>query len=110
MQTNPYLNVWLDDVREPPNGFWVIVRDYTTALLILQTGLVQLISFDHDLGSDADGYPKFSGYDVVRWLEGEVRAGNLPAPKIQVHSANPVGRKNIEAAAKAIARFVEEGR
>lgn len=109
MKQKPFLWVWVDDLREPPRGFWVIARDYTTAILLLRTELVEVISLDHDLGVDEHGLLMLTGYDVAKFIEGEVYAGNLIAPEIQVHSANPVGRKNIEAAVEKIKGFAQKG-
>lgn len=105
MKIEPYLYVFVDDVREPPDELWVIARNYTSALLLLRTGLVKVISLDHDLGLNKYGAETLTGYDIAKWIEGEVYHGNLIAPEIQVHSANPVGRKNIEAAIVSIKRF-----
>jgi hypothetical protein len=51
------------------------------------------ISFDHDLGAE------MTGLDLAKWLVEEVLDGRLQFPpsfSINVHSANPAGRENIE--------------
>jgi hypothetical protein len=67
------VRVYLDDVREAPDGW---VRTYTGAQTVelLKTGEVTELSLDHDLGSDADG-KELTGYAVLVWLEAEVARG-----------------------------------
>jgi phage I-like protein len=43
------VNVWLDDVRPTPPG-WVLVQTVPAAKALLETGEVQQLSLDHDLG------------------------------------------------------------
>ena len=81
-----HIELFLDDIREAPPG-WDVVRtvqefkDY-----ILKHGVQDKIAFDHDLGTEE------TGYDAAKWLvdmEYEIKS-------FIAHSANPVGRKNIE--------------
>jgi hypothetical protein len=91
--------IFLDDIRvprsSPPSGWWVVLRDaQMTKDYILEHGCPDHISFDHDLGD-----PKAeTGYDVAKWLvEMDLdKPGFLPENfTFAVHSANPVGAKNI---------------
>jgi hypothetical protein len=98
------VKVWLDDVREAPVG-WTWYKTAESLLADLQTIWpdLQIISLDHDLG---DG--RATGYDVAKRIE-EIIVTEDPAYilcgsrrplhfDIVVHSANPVGRKNMAAA------------
>ena len=86
------MRVWLDDVRPMPEGFDLHVMDAVAAIAALRTGKVTFMSFDHDLGKDD------TGYTVAKWIEEEAQAGRIPRLFWQIHSANPVGQKNMEAA------------
>jgi len=79
--------LFLDDVREAPDGSWHVVRSYDEFVRYIEAhGMPDEISFDHDLG---DGVP--SGMDCAKWLVETER----PVPRFTVHSANPPGRMNI---------------
>lgn len=87
-------NVYLDDVRETPEGF---VRVYTAqeCIKFLQdhNGEIEVLSLDHDLG-----YCKDTGYTVCCWMEEEANTNDsfiLPN-HILVHSANPVGSRRMQ--------------
>jgi hypothetical protein len=83
--------VFLDDVRNAPSGA-VLCRTAGEALALIESGKVGTISLDHDLGT------KLTGYDVAKRIEEMVASGKIAMLRWQVHSANPVGRMNIEAA------------
>ena len=90
--------IFLDDIRIPPPGA-ILCRTAEEAMKLLETGEVDYISFDHDLGLG------LSGYDVAKYIEQLVFEGSIQCPRWTIHSANPVGRNNIEAAMKAAERF-----
>ena len=93
--------VFLDDIRDPPSG-WLLVRWPEEAIACLETGGVEELSLDHDLGDDEHG----TGYDVLRWIEEKVATeGFRPPPRILVHSANPTARARMLAAIESIRRF-----
>ncbi len=94
------MKVYLDDQRTPPEG-WTHVRTAQEAIEVLKTGKVTEISLDHDLGDDAAG----TGYDVVLWIEEAVFARDFDPPAITVHSANPSGRRRMEAGVESILRI-----
>jgi len=88
--------LYLDDERIPSSdwakdGMPVIivrsVEDFKKTIRLL--GLPNSISFDHDLGEDLP-----TGHDAMRWLVIE-KEFDLRKTEIHVHSANPVGVKNI---------------
>ena len=95
------MRLWIDDVHLPPSGDgpWLIATTYELAIRFLEMNIVTMISFDHDLGQGK------TGYDVIKWIEEQAFFGKLKVvPKMVVHSANPVGRANIERAIEAIGR------
>ena len=89
--------LYLDDIREPKtNKDWVVVRTYDEALeYIKQNGCPDYISFDHDLGENVP-----SGYDVAKWIVNmDIEMNGMLIPEnfeFNVHSANPIGKSNIE--------------
>lgn len=95
------MKVWLDDERPPPHG-WTWSRTASDAIYLLDNHNVTYISLDHDLG---DAFAK-TGYDVAKWIEGRVHADpEYKPPVIEIHTGNPVGRRNIQAAIDSIKRF-----
>jgi hypothetical protein len=85
------MRVYLDDTREAPEG-WIRTQTPEEVIALLQTGKVEAISLDHDLGVATEERER-TGYEVLRWLEEQVATGawSFPVPEIRVHSANPVG-------------------
>jgi hypothetical protein len=93
------MRLFLDDVRKAPSG-WIPVRTAVDAIRLLETGMVHVISLDHDLGT------KETGYDVACWIEAKVMLDpNFHTPRIEVHSANPVGAARIRACIDSIERI-----
>lgn len=112
------MRLWLDDVRPAPSG-WTHVKTVEEAWTLIQSGVIESASLDHDLGAcencikerlESGGYTKEvtaqgincnhmkTGYDLVKLM-----AEHEVWPKeIFVHSANPVGRANMQA---TIARY-----
>lgn len=106
--------VYLDDVRTPNDGDWVVVRNYDEFVeQIKSIGLenIEVISLDHDLGEtsmkeyfenvlpnytlDYKNIEEKTGYDAAKWLVVESMTTNIPLPQIYTHSANPIGSANI---------------
>jgi hypothetical protein len=115
------MKLFLDDIRVPYDVFkttinpifennedWAIVRDYHQFVnYITKFGLPDFISFDHDLSyehyleenqSDIEygSLIEKTGYDASKWLVNYCEENDLRLPEFYVHSANPVGKKNIE--------------
>jgi hypothetical protein len=94
------MRLYLDDVREPKNTFDKVVRSYEEAVeFVEQNGIPSYISFDHDLGCNSDGSILKSGFDFAKWLVNTDLDKKHKFPKdfsFNVHSANPIGRNNIE--------------
>jgi hypothetical protein len=91
------MRVFLDDERSTPEG-WVRVHWPDEAIALLETGQVDELSLDHDLGDDERG----TGYDVVLWVEEAVALRGLLPPKMSVHSANSSARQKMQAGVDAI--------
>jgi len=97
------MKIFLDDERTAPEG-WVRVHWPREAIALLETGEVDAISLDHDLGDDSRG----TGYDVIRWIEEAVVLRGFVPPRILVHSANPAAAARMHAGIIAIARLMEK--
>lgn len=99
------MKIYLDDERTTPDG-WVRVYWPDEAIKLLETGTVEELSLDHDLGDDERG----TGYDVVLWIEEAVALRGFKPPRISVHSANSSARDKMLAGIRAIERIVAERR
>lgn len=118
--------LWLDDIRDPyykPHLETVMklskevtednvedivhwARNYEEFLeYIHYLGLPDIVSFDHDLAQihydpttrvEGFKYDEETGLDCAKWLVEYCMNNNLPLPKYNVHSQNPVGKENIE--------------
>ena len=81
--------LFLDDIRNPLDNGWEIVRSYEEFLTIIQErGKPRSISFDHDLGEGG------TGLDCVKWLIHDMRM-DLRDVTITFHSENLVGVRNM---------------
>ncbi|RQR65674.1 hypothetical protein DIE18_04280 [Burkholderia sp. Bp9125] len=94
------MKVYLDDERPTPKG-WVRVYWPDEAIRVLETGNVEEISLDHDLGDDERG----TGYDVILWIEEAVALRNFRPPRITVHSANSSAADKMRAGVLSIERL-----
>jgi hypothetical protein len=97
---------------------WSVVRNYFEFCNYIQKfGLPDFISFDHDLADDHyndlfsdenwskndndivlkyDEYKEKTGYECAKWLVDWCLENKKSLPECVVHSANPVGKQNIE--------------
>jgi len=96
------MKVYLDDERPTPEG-WHRVYWPEEAIQLLESGTVEEISLDHDLGDDAHG----TGYDVILWIEEAVALRGFRPPKISIHSANSSAVDKMRAGIQAIERLVQ---
>ena len=91
--------LYLDDIRTPKDSSFIIVRSFEEAVhFVTVHGIPSFISFDHDLGMK-NGELLETGYDFAKWLVEKDLNGEFLFPEdfsFTVHSANPVGAKNIE--------------
>lgn len=100
------MKLFIDDLRELNYVYpkenkrnWIIARNYTEAINALNKYNITFISFDHDLGIGK------TGYDVAKYIEEKVYNKEMKIPDYKIHSANPVGRKNIERAMNGLKRI-----
>lgn len=112
------MKLWLDDdpIRDGwVDDTWTIVRSPWAFLNILahsEPGEVEALSFDHDLGCFTKSGEERTGYWVLSKME--LLAFKYPAfldkipSEIAIHSANSVGRKNMQAAIDSIERMRNE--
>jgi hypothetical protein len=97
---------------------WIVVRNFWEFCNYIQKfGLPNFISFDHDLADEHyndlfsdknwssqdsdivlkyDEYSEKTGYECAKWLVDWCLENSKKIPEFVVHSANPVGKKNIE--------------
>ena len=85
------MRIWLDDIREMPDGYDIWCKTAIDAMGLITKGYVKFISFDHDLGEDL-----LNGYDVAITIELFAHYKLIDPIEWDVHSANPVGRRQIE--------------
>ena len=106
------MKLYIDDIRDVPDGSWTLARTITEAIRTIDNYSKEIthISLDHDISHDVevDGvnrpfpckenftavaryigamysrYPRFGGFE---------RSGKYPI--ITIHSANPVGAKEM---------------
>jgi hypothetical protein len=105
--------IYLDDIRTPLEGDWVVVRSYEEFVAkITEIGLenIDLISLDHDLGDSAikewkdnvkenftldyNNIIEKTGMDCTKWLVEQWMDG-APVCRVMVHSANAIGSGNM---------------
>ena len=83
--------LFLDDLRSPPDGTWVVARSVAAAkVYITEYGVPYQVSFDHDLGGQDT--PALLHWLIEKHLDEEL---DITGITVSVHSANPVGRENI---------------
>ena len=93
--------LFLDDIRQPPDDSWIVVRSYQEAVdYVINTGFPHTISFDHDLSTEhyANDYStEKTGKDFANWIiEHDLDHNTMPNNfQFFVHSANPAGAANI---------------
>lgn len=91
--------MYIDDIRVPKVDGYIVVRSVQEAVdYIKENGYPVFVSFDHDLGMDAAEINELpSGYDFAKWLcEQDMDNEFMQNFDYFVHSANPVGKANIE--------------
>ncbi|APW65289.1 hypothetical protein LPB137_05215 [Poseidonibacter parvus] len=103
------MKMYLDDIRTPKYKFDVIVRSfYEATSYVEENGIPEYISFDHDLGCDKEGIELESGFDFVKWLVDMDIENKYNFPNdfdFNVHSANPIGKENIESLLNSYLNF-----
>lgn len=109
------VKIYLDDVRVPLDDSWIVVKnfdEFVAKINLIGLENIELISLDHDLGRQAMqeyfnsvqhnytlNYDNIvnekTGYDCAKFLVRYSMDKKIPLPRIQVHSANPIGSANI---------------
>lgn len=82
------MNLWVDDLRQPPGEGWVWVKTTRDAIqhLIYNAEQIPVMSLDHDLGHG------FTSRKIILWC---CENGRWPR-EVRVHSMNPVGKDWLE--------------
>jgi len=96
------MKLWIDDIRQAPDG-WIWAKSYTEGFnFICGSENIDEISFDHDLGEGPNGY------NLLCAIEYLIADGywNKKIPEFHIHSANPVGRRNMQMAIDSIYRLL----
>ena len=95
MRKRGEIKIWVDDIREIPEGYIGTKSVDETIKLIEKIegegGKIGLLDLDHDLGD----YAQFGG-DAIKILDYLVEHEKFYP--IKIHTANPVGRANMERA------------
>lgn len=86
--------LFLDDERNPTDEGWTVARSSIMAIVTItkRKRLPKMMSLDHDLGDD-DNTMKFLKELYEIWVKHGSNVKDIP--NYIVHSANPVGSKNI---------------
>ena len=87
------MKIWVDDLREVPKGYIGTKSVNETISLIekmeIEGEQIELIDLDHDLGDYVS-----QGGDAIKILDYLAERGTFYP--IAIHTANPVGRANME--------------
>jgi hypothetical protein len=94
------MKVWLDDSRPMPAGYDRHVKTAEDAIELLNTGLVDEISLDNDLG-----FNKTEGQIVARYIENHAYYGLLRGLRVRVHTDDLAARKEICGALQRAKRY-----
>ena len=84
------MKLWLDDIRKAPDDY-IECHSVNQAIRFIEENMfnVEELDLDHDLGDFA-----IDGGDAICLLDWCVE--NNFYPKVVIHTANPVGRRNME--------------
>lgn len=93
--------LWVDDLRQAPDG-WVWVKSSSEAIDWLCDHTPAEISFDHDLGGND------TSMKIANYIEIWASRGFIDRFTWHIHSANPVGKKNLKLAFTSIEQFWSE--
>lgn len=96
--------IYVDDVREIPDDSWTLCRTINSAITALSTFEVTHISLDHDISHQVTvqglsrPYPCGECYCAVAHYMSQKFRDAIPEsiPVITIHSANPVGARDME--------------
>lgn len=96
-----FMKLYVDDERPLPDIYdsheWTTARSFHEAIVKLELINFDEVSLDHDIASFY-GNKELTGYDILMWLCQRKYEGMYHVPaKIHIHTANPVGRDNMQA-------------
>ncbi len=87
------MKIYLDDIRKAPDNYVLVKSVNQAKQLIINTernnDFIEIIDIDHDLGDFA-----YDGGDAIKLLDWLVERNTLYP--IQIHTANIIGRQNME--------------
>lgn len=98
------MKLWIDDIRTAPDHTWMTAKTATSAIAAIGQFGKQFkeISLDHDIshqvtiGDISRPYPCDETFKAVAWFIAAYYTLNPEqAPKITIHSANPVGADSM---------------
>ena len=99
--------LFLDDERYPVDNSMIIARSFDEAVeLVMKNGMPVFISFDHDLGPNMK-----TGFDFVKWMVDAIQDGRVDISDnfcYDVHSQNPIGKKNIIGLLNPFLEFIRD--
>lgn len=85
--------LFLDDERNPKSSDWVIICSCCEAIqYIINNGIPDIMSLDHDLGQDLTGYD-FVKKLCIMTMDGDCSLNNCR--EIIIHSHNTIGAENM---------------
>ena len=87
------MKIWVDDLRPVPSGY-ELAKSVNQAISLIKKAekdneLIEILDLDHDLG---DYY--FDGGDAIKLLDWLAERETFYP--VTIHTANPVGRANME--------------
>lgn len=99
--------LWIDDIRDPEKYLnldksYIILwaRSYDSAKRYIDLYRPDVVDFDHDLGEEK------TGYDVAKYIVHQCMENKSNLPEYKIHSANPVGRENIDKLLQNYMKFI----
>lgn len=98
------MKLWVDDTRVAPEG-WLWAKSYKAAMQLLEANDYdfEVISLDHDLGGNKNGY------DILCKIEERVNDYQNYKPFIGIHTQNPVAREKMQKVADQINELAVRG-
>ena len=99
------MKLFLDDIRNPhQSGYkdseWIVCRNDKTFKDMFESfgSIITHVSFDHDIDSYNNDGTEVTGYDCVKWLCDYIQDNSLDISNLTLnfHTANPVGKENME--------------
>ena len=61
------INLYIDDTRPKPEGF-ILAKTAEEAIKIIDSENIEILSLDHDLGTNRRGQLSPTGYDLVKYI------------------------------------------